>query len=193
MMKRLVLVLLLLAAGVSSQAVPVLQPGETYQCWQFSNPQNPAMPEINQNPNGIPMAQIGSPFQLMWDNGVWSGQAMNIVIELPNFLPQNPYKLVYVEMVYMGDVTLSWVQDNLGKDFTKISSEIADVVGTPWKKISDVWRVEPNPPFEKICYGVSGTAAAAAIDSFCVRTFCVPEPLTLSLLGLGSLVLFRRK
>ncbi len=201
MTKRLVLVLLVLVAGVSSQAIPVLQDGETYQCWDFLTPDNPAPATAAENPYGTSplLAQIGSSpnSQLMYDNGAWSSQALNIVIELPNNPQENPYKLVYVEMVYMGDITLSWVKDNLDKDFTLVSSDITDVAGTPWKKISDVWRVEPNPPSEKICYGLSGStepaAIPAAIDSICIRTLCVPEPLTMALLGLGSLVLFRRK
>jgi len=193
-MRRLCVLLILAVAGIV-QAIPPLQPGETYQNWEFLTPDNPALATTAANPYGAGplLAQIGSPFGLVWGNGAWSSQAMNIVIELPNNPQPNPYKLVYVDMIYQGDVTLSWVKDNLGKDFTKISSEITDVVGTPWKKISDVWRFEPNPPFEKICYGINGAAAPAAIDGICIRTFCVPEPLTLSLLGLGSLIVFRRK
>ena len=73
-------------------------------------------------------------------------------------------------------------------DGERISSQ---VLGDGW--LHDVWvaTMEPNPDFE---WWEGGWAGNVLIDQIVIETLCyVPEPATMVLLGLGSLLMIRRK
>jgi hypothetical protein len=61
---------------------------------------------------------------------------------------------------------------------------------TGWQKLTASYRIEPNPDKELI---FSYFASGAAVDYVAVYTVCVPEPLTISLLGFGGLMLWRKR
>jgi len=171
-------------------------PGTTYQMWDFGTDMNPVAPEIDQNQFGDAVAKISNGMNpdFTWANGVWSGTKFSVTIDIPNQPIANPYKEVLVELVYKGTIVLDWVKTAQWDDFTKIYTEDIDL-GNGWTKRVDVWQFEPNPDWERICYGFNPevTGAPAAIDSIAVSTICVPEPMTLGLLGLGFAALRRKK
>jgi hypothetical protein len=74
-------------------------------------------------------------------------------------------------------------------DAERVNSQ---VLGDGW--IHDVFSitgVEPNPDFE---WYEMGYAEGVFIDQIVIETLCyVPEPATMVLLGLGSLMMIRRK
>ena len=69
------------------------------------------------------------------------------------------------------------------------------VVGADgWTTRTDKWHIEPNPDEEWINYHwLIGDGDVIALDYVNVYTICVPEPMTIALLGLGGLVLRRRR
>ncbi len=175
---------------------------ETYQEWYFTTSQNPAAPEVDDNPIGdFPAltAQIGGAAffpNLRWENGVWKDTALTVTIDVPNNEVPNPYKVVTVQMMVQGDIVLSWVRDGQGNDFERLSRliEPSGTENDPWFLVTDQWRIEPNPMFERFCYGLNGfDGGDAAIDWVKIRTLCVPEPASLGLLLAGGGWMMRRK
>jgi hypothetical protein len=57
-----------------------------------------------------------------------------------------------------------------------------------WRESTYAWELDHNPPDEIISIG--GTIN---VDELVIDTWCVPEPTTIALLGLGSLVLALKK
>ncbi len=178
--------------------------GETHQEWTFDDDDNPAEPESDPdlNPYGTATAIIESgagaaPPEWLLDfagrAGVWQAEPLvELVMEVPNQMVDNPYKDIYVEIGFLGELDGFAVYPvPFGGSMGLIRPhevEVDPVNG--WKKLIGWHRLEPNPGRERICYSFSG---AAAVDYVIVNTVCVPEPLTISLLGLGGLMLRRRR
>jgi hypothetical protein len=173
----------------------------TYQEWHFTTSTNPAAPEVDDNPIAdFPelKAQVRGAFftpNLVWENGIWKDSALTITIDIPNNRVPNPYKTVQVQMLIRGDLVLSWIRDGEGKDFERLTRLIEPAPGNQgWLLVTDEWRIEPNPSFERLCYGLLGVnGTPAMIDWIKVHTVCVPEPASLGLLLAGGICLFRFK
>jgi hypothetical protein len=205
-MKRLAALILLCSISLAVQASLTAwnagDPGTTRQEWLFNTGDSPALPEIDENQYGDAHATISNvlhPDSFSWAEGVWSGSKFSITIDVPNNPVANPSKEVLVELIYKGLIVDEWVMDNEWNEFTKITGFDADL-GNGWMKRTDLWRIEPNPISERLCYGFNAaTGGLAAVDSFAVSTICasgtviIPEPVTLILLGLGSFALRKRK
>ena len=181
--------------------VVATQPGETLQVWTFDDDDNPTVPEINLNPYGPAMAFIGGPSgaappewiaTLVGREGVWTGDAgFTILLNIPNQMVPNPYKEICVEIGFLGDLDGSPdVYPSGGVVVGKTETvQMVDPV-TGWQKLTASYRIEPNPDKELI---FSYFSNGAAVDYVAVYTVCVPEPLTISLLGFGGLMLWRRR
>jgi hypothetical protein len=201
-MKRLAVLILLCGFSLAAQASltdwSVGDPGTTRQEWLFNTGTNPALPDTQENPyaKGDVVAVISNvlhPDAYSWADGVWSGSKFSLTIDIPNNPVANPWKEVLVEVVYKGTIVDEWVMDNNWNDFTKITGSDTDL-RNGWMKRTDLWRIEPNPSSERLCYGFNApTGALAAVDSITVSTICIPEPATSVLLGLAAIALRKKK
>ena len=173
-------------------------PGETSQVWTFEDDDNPAVPEINLNPYGPATATITGAAPPEWistllgRDGVWQTEGSEqIVLNVPNQMVPNPYKEIWIEIGFLGDLTsFSVIPFPIGGIVQETSRSIADT-GDGWKKLMASYYIQPNPYWERLCYIFSGDIAA--VDYVKVYTVCVPEPLTISLLGFGGLMMWRRR
>ena len=183
-------------------------PGETCQEWTFDDNDNPAIPEIDMNPYGTATATISSApgsappewiSDLVGASGVWQAEAViQVTLDIPNQEVRNPYKEVYLEIGFIGDVAaFSVFPTPFGGTVELVEQRIKGArSGEGWKKLSAKYIIVPNPDSESICYSFSsaeGDVDVAAVDYVNVCTICVPEPLTLTLLGLGGVFVLRRR
>jgi len=208
--KRKELFLMLVVAvmfGASPALACVLGPGQTYQEWTFDDNDNPAIPEIDMNPFGTATAAISgvpgsAPPEWVSDladaSGVWQAeQVIQVSLEIPNQKIRNPYKEILIEIGFLGDLeAFSVFPTPFGGTVELIEQRIKGG-RTPedWKKLTATYIIEPNPDSESICYSFAGNVEVdmPAVDYVRVNTVCVPEPLTMSLLGLGGLFVLRKR
>ena len=181
--------------------VVATQPGETFQVWTFDDDDNPTVPEINLNTYGTATATItggAAPPEwistLLERDGVWKAEGLEqVTLEIPNQMIRNPYKELCIEIGFLGDLAnFSVFPQPFGGtvDLVTQNVELVDPINN-WKKLTASYRIAPNPDSESVCYSFSGNVAA--IDYVIAYTVCVPEPLTISLLGFGGLMLWRRR
>ncbi len=196
MMKKILMVLALCFLASSVLAGPAY----TNQKWTFSTedgPQGMAPDNPEGNPFGLSIASINTPpnWSVQWDTeGFWEGDGFNIIVDIENNPIPNAYKIIEVSAVFRGDLSLSWILDDSDSHFDRISRSISPIEGTDWLLLEDEWYIAPNPSSEKLCFGFAGIdGQQAALASFEVSTWCIPEPATMALLGLGGMALLRRR
>jgi len=180
---------------------PPGQPPTTYQQWTFDDADNPALPEFFNNQYGTPMAGLSTtqvpPDYFGWldvvngRQGVWAGEPLNITLTIPNRDEPDEYKEIWLEMDFMQ--TLGWINVTPSPVCGSVEEIFRDIslVDLQWSRLIIGWRIEPNPSEETICIGITGTGGL--VDYITVDTICIPEPATVTLLGLGTLALLRRK
>jgi len=196
----------LVAVFITSTASACYEPqctgAATFQRWNFDTLTNPTLPEIYNNIYGTPTAELSTtqnpPAYFGWldvvdgRQGVWTGEPLQITLTIPNQPIPNTYKEIHLEMEFQS--ILEWVKVTPspvdGSIVEEISRDISPV-DSQWKKLTIDWRIEPNPNEETICINISGTGGM--VDYIKVKTCCIPEPATVTLLGLGALVLLKRK
>ena len=92
-------------------AVPSLgwtrgDPGSTYQMWTFDDDDNPALPEIDENPYGTPEASIvGGHFDgYLGRQGVWGNHPnpLEVSLYIPNREVRSPWKEIWLQIGYKG-------------------------------------------------------------------------------------------
>ena len=204
MMKKLGLLFAaaLLLAVWPAMAVPM--EGHTHQCWDFE--QNTGrfgiVPSEYFNPYGDPdggpvaMIQGMGGKSVSWSNGTWTGEEFKIILDIPNQpIPrENDYKILEINMYYLGEVSFSWVWDvDSGNSFTRIDEQKTQEGN--WNKLYQKWYIAPNPREEIIAIGLKGSAAGmpAMLDKICIETLCIPEPATLAILGAGAVLAAGRR
>jgi hypothetical protein len=198
------LLILVFLVGTSA-AVPVGR--ETHQMWTFDDDDNPALPEVDNNPFGDPTARftVTSPedplepivgpswyLELSGRGGVWFGHPkLNASLWIPNRPEPDQYKEIWLEMGFQGYVdNFSVAPVPSGGIVRQTEYAVIDEEDN-WKTLILAWYIEPNPYEELLCIGIQNTGAK--IDYIIVETICVPEPAAICMLAVGSLGMLRRR
>lgn len=185
------------------------QEGTTYQRWEFSSNDETPIPDDVANTYGQPDLTVypAHPWNETWSNrdGVWPLSGA-IAVDIPNQPVENPWKWVRVQLTWASEypipatpvVSLA-ARDLSGLEIPAEDITLEDMQDTPlpedtiyagqhWHHTTYDFRIEPNPAFETVY--ISGSVM---VDELVIDTWCVPEPMTLSLLGAGGLALLRRR
>lgn len=175
----------------------------TSQEWEFYNisfPGRQIAPDAASNPQGTATADLEYG-EATGGHRVWSGdhqgamfdrERLGILIIIPNYDIDNPYKKIYVEIIYSGeisDASVTW------QGMTETVPEVVEdkALADGWREYSAIWTIQPSPTVETIEYSfVPGSQLEAQLDYILVKTTSVPEPATLVLFALGGLVLRKR-
>ncbi|MBN1806250.1 MAG: hypothetical protein JW837_13465 [Sedimentisphaerales bacterium] len=177
--------------------------GTTHQMWDFTpgyisgGAGYTAVPEEVSNPD--PMFVLAT----ISTDGAWDqetaivGSWIYVNLEIPNYKVLNPYKEIWVDI---GNATIA--PDSIalsaaghGINTTDYRYEVLQGKGDAEFGVK-IW---PNPEIEKIGFMIigatapTGATAPAMLDYIHVDTICIPEPATVCLLAMGSLILIRRK
>ncbi len=211
---RLVNIALVIMVASTCSAVPLLTPydtnpapfrGEertTLQVWTFGTDDNGGAPDISVNLNGeakisnlaafdwVP-EQLGHQGIRVIDNHAASG----MVIHVDNFDLPNPSKKIWVQIVF----NTGWppsikVLPNAGGANPE---QRMTLVGVPesvddwYMKATYELTLDKNPNHE--IFRIIPVNWEAWIDEIIIETQCVPEPMTLTLLGMGGLLLLRKR
>jgi hypothetical protein len=204
----------LVVAGILGQATAVvldLNPapfrgGEntTVQAWDFLTKADPSAPEAGwNNPNGAPSADLVGDFSnnTVWlendygHQGVWivdRALQSDMLIGVPNYPQQNPYKEIWIQLVYSsqgGLAPILYVQPD-AQGYEMISLVSSTKIDSMYSYALYHFIIKPNPAFEVI--RIRPRDCQVYVDSICIETQCIPEPVTMVLLGLGGLLLRKR-
>ena len=194
--------MIIIAAGspVFANLVPPWrgEEGSTYQQWDFSTDDTTPPPDVVSNPyvNG-PQLRVDTPFD--WyqavdsATGVWplSGE---IDVYIPNRQLPLDQKDIWIQLI--------WKQANRDPDpflpdepivgvtpFDSMTMERDDLRGREdWTHSQFKIVIYPNPGAEWIT--IKGDIL---VDQLIIETYCIPEPATIALLGIGGLVTLTRR
>jgi len=215
-MKRLAVVcgvLLLLAGPVLAADINPppwwpIDPGEpppvgaTYQGWEFMTDDPVSMPDFGDNPYGFSPAEvlpIGPwidelmPFE--YELGYWVGVGVwplsgEIIVPINNIPRVNEQKIIWVQLTWMPqqDPASRPVVEEIewnGGPGTIVNEE---PIGPDW--IHTTYEIVlPFNPDHEVVY-IQGDIY---VDELVIDTLCTPEPATLALMGLGSLLMVVRR
>ena len=178
--------LLYLQAGADDVVSPPWRgvEGTTYQEWRFDSNNNPALPEVINNPYGNANAVIVVDFfgsgwldQLpglgnqtgYWDIG---GQDGKITVNIDN-LPAMPRKEIWIQVTYFQDITAPPIVNVSGAQYISGQKILLYHVSTggDWFVDQSIWRINPSPSSEQIIF-TSNPSWGAIIDQIIVDTYC---------------------
>jgi len=170
--------------------------------WEFSTNDDTPDPDFEFNTNGASsmtiLTGIGQEYLPEWGGrqGIWplSG-AMEV--EIPNFDIPNEFKVIWVQLTWAGQVELNppRVWEKTTETFGTLEFEqILEPTNEP-PPVNPNWHhwtyeivISPNPASETV--RIDG---AIVVDQVVIDTICIPEPAALGMLGMGGIVLFRRR
>jgi hypothetical protein len=216
MKKSLVSLVVLLLISASVSAVVICDPDQdpapfrggvntTLQSWLFSTNANPAAPDTVSNPYGMPQVDLKGSFlnNTIWleeDNGhqgVWvvdRSIESDMVATVKNSPVQNPYKQIWLQITYSaqnGEAPAIYVVPNGDiSAYAPMTLVSKNAVDNNYYHAVYSLTIRPNPNFEQIF--IRPRDCQVYVDCLTIETQCIPEPMTMGLLGLGSLLLRRR-
>ena len=185
-------------------------PGTTWAEWDFSTNNPTPIADAWENPFGTPEltvypihpwnGEIGGRF------GVWALSGL-VSTRIPNQPIANEYKLLQVQFIWTGEFPSAAAVPTLSvsavavDDTPIVQSDIVllsetdllleptgnSAIGENWHLTTYLYQISPNPKFETI-----DIAGSILMDKLVIDTWCVPEPTTMILLGLGSLMTLRK-
>lgn len=192
----------------------------TYQAWGFDTSANPASVEPGSyNPygatnfwvddvdttfpysgtywkgldGGVNDGQPGATYH----SGVWRLDNSFVEIYIPNNPTQNEQKIIQLQMTYYASGTtganpeMDIFTDPMYnfKSITQTSKTLLDVEGY----YHAIWEIiiEPNPNNETLY--IWPRDCTLYIDEIVIDTICIPEPITVAILGLGGLLMAVRR
>jgi len=198
-MKKLLIlcVTVLLGAGSIAVAVDVVPPtwrgapGTTMQQWEFSVFNLTPAPDVVHNPYGVPLLDVDSHGWYEYKDGrqgIWplSGE---IDVYIPNRHEILPEKLIWLQLTWKpGDQVNPYLPDEpmIGVvPFNTLTMSHTDThLDSGWIHSIFAIEIQPNPIAEWI--GIKGDIL---VDELVIDTYCIPEPATIALLGLGGMAL----
>jgi hypothetical protein len=204
-MKTYVLSLLLcIALGQASHAAvigPWWEPGtdgSTCQYWSFDQDDPNPLPDEMDNPYGMPELAVYPGMGQEWMSqhgdrfGIWPLSG-DIEVGIPNRPLPLPYKEIYVTLTWADQTPLS--TPVVWEKMTGVDGELLGetIVSDPssnvtWRESVYYLRLEPNPDFEII-----RIAGSVLVDDLRICTICIPEPGSVALMGIGAMMLARRR
>jgi len=216
MKKSLVSLVVLLLISASVSAVVICDPDQdpapfrggvntTLQSWLFSTNANPAAPDVMVNNYGGAQVDLKGSFlnNTIWldeDNGhqgVWvvdRSIESDMVATVKNYPKQNPYKQIWLQITYSaqnGAAPMIYVlPDGNINAYAPMTLVSKNAVDNYYYHAVYSLTIRPNPNFEQIF--IRPRDCQVYVDCLTIETQCIPEPMTMGLLGLGSLLLRRR-
>jgi len=130
-------------------------------------------------------------------NGLFTHDtAIAVTLNIKNY-PPNAYKEIWVDIGFTGTL-INPDADGVGP-VTYITT-VLPPFGDPYGVAEMGFRIVPNPTEEYVSFtilapqeGLTAQGGPAVLDWVHVDTICIPEPATISLLGLGSLGWLRKR
>ena len=173
----------------------------TFAIWEFDTDDMTPVPNVVDNPFGQTNLTVeigpGMSYVENWGGrqGLWPLSGA-FTIEIDNSPSTIPDKIVWIQLTWAQQTTYG----EPGTIFDDISGATATlvqdtIVGETGESIGDgYWHhsvysmvISPNPDFERIV--ISG---GIIVDELVIDTIC-PEPMTLSMLAIGGVMLLRKK
>jgi hypothetical protein len=177
----------------------------TFQQWSFSDANTSPLPDAVpplRNSYGTPELDVGS--TCVWSssvdgyNGVWAMERDKLDIIIPNYTVLNPQKEMWIELTWKKAghnsfpdrplIGITPLYDDENMDYSTDISRVDLGSSGNWFTTRFVVNIWPNPPSEYIT--ISGDIY---VDQVVIDTRCIPEPGTLSLLGVAALFGLKRK
>lgn len=209
-MRKAIFAGMLLLAGVAGATLTGLatdrvepvwrgQDGTTLQAWSFDTPDNPGLVTLDENPYGTPDAEaVGSNVSWMAsDNGhtgVWRIFSNDyLLLYLPNtqVTSADSYKEIWLQITYSAGSIDRYPQIQTLPEYASLEVVQSTIIDNLY--YHDIFHIvlKPNPTEEWIA--ILPRDCTVYIDEIVVDTVCVPEPATMLILGLGVVLLRKRK